>query len=331
MILLDLSSIRSAKKEEGKASILIFTCAVIRAVHLELTHSQGAEEFVEKLNAFITRRTRPQRMVSDNAATFKFTADWIKKLRKSEKLQDFLANQEITWQFNLAKSPWWGGMYERIIKDVKKTLYKTLGRSQLTFKQLEVVIMDIERHLNNRPLTYIESEGGEEQVLTPNVIMWGQNACTLEDVEAEEEGFTKTTRRLVNARRHVWSRWHKEYINSLMEVHRIKKGTGDIPQIGEVVLIIGEEKNRGLWKKGKVVRLVKGSDGVVRGVILLYKGHHMERPLQLICPLEIRCNSDDCDIRQEEVKQPTKERPQRHAAKLAKERMKHILTEEELS
>ena len=32
------------------------------------------------------------------------------------------------------------------------------------FEQLETVVMDIERHMNNRPLTYVESEIGENQV-----------------------------------------------------------------------------------------------------------------------------------------------------------------------
>lgn len=38
------------------------------------------------------------------------------------------------------------------------------------------------------------------------------------------------------------------------------------------MFILGEEKNRGRWKKGKVIRIVRGVDGVVRGVILLRKG-----------------------------------------------------------
>ena len=107
-------------------------------------------------------------MIFDNAAVFKTTADWIRKLRRSEQLHDFLAAQEIQWTFNLAKSPWWGGIYERLIKDVKKTLYKTLGKTKLTctLEQLEAVVMDIEKHMNNnRPLTYVESERGEDQVL----------------------------------------------------------------------------------------------------------------------------------------------------------------------
>ena len=66
-------------------------------------------------------------------------------------------------------------MYERLIKDVKKTLYKTLGKTSLTFEQLEAVVIDIEKHLNNR----LGSEGGEEQVLRSNIVMWGQNSHML--------------------------------------------------------------------------------------------------------------------------------------------------------
>jgi len=228
--------------------------------------------------------------VSDNASVFKTTAEWIKKIRKSEKLQDHLASLGITWRFNLSKSPWWGAMYERLIRDLKRTLYKTLGKTHLKFEQLEAVVMDIERHLNNRPLTYVESESGEEQVLTPNIIMWGKDSQTFEDIEVDEDKATRMYKRLKNAREHVWSCWSKEYITSLMEVHRInRKKSPRLPEIGEVVLIVGDERNKGQWKKARVEELLKGRDSVVRGVILRYKGHLIERPIQAVCPLEIRC------------------------------------------
>ena len=147
---------KKSKNEEGKAYILIFTCAVLRAVHLEVMKTQTGEDFRRNLDAFVTRKTKPQQMVSNNAAVFKTTMDWIRKIRRSEQFQHFLAAQEIQWRFNLAKSPWWGGFCERILQDVKRTLYKTLGKTHLTFKQLEVVVTDNERHMNNCPLTYIE-------------------------------------------------------------------------------------------------------------------------------------------------------------------------------
>ena len=47
-------------------------------------------------------------MISDHAQTFKATADFIKNLRKSEELHEYLAEHEIQWDFILTKSPWTG-------------------------------------------------------------------------------------------------------------------------------------------------------------------------------------------------------------------------------
>jgi hypothetical protein len=52
-----------------------------------------------------------------------------------------------------------------------------------------------------------------------------------------------------------------------MESQRINGKPAKAREIGEVVLVMGEEKNRSEWKKGKVLRQVKGKDGVVRGEI----------------------------------------------------------------
>ena len=118
---------------------------------------------------------------------------------------------------------------------------------------------------------------------------WGRDAYPVEDTEGSEaEKLTRMTKRLEDAKAHAWKRWNREYVHSLMESHRLNRERGSTPKVGEIVLIVGDEKNRGEWKKGKVVRLIEGRDGVVRGVILLHKGHNIERPLQLVCPLEIR-------------------------------------------
>ena len=74
-----------------------------------------------------------------------------------------------------------------------------------------------------------------------------------------------------------------------MKSQRINGKQAKAPEVGEIVLVVGEEKNRSERKEGKVLRQFKGRGRVVRGVVLSYKGHEIERPLQLICPLEIRC------------------------------------------
>ena len=65
-------------------------------------------------------------------------------------------------------------------------------------------------------------------------------------------------------------------------------GGGLHPQSEKLFSSLENEKNRGEWKKGKALRLIQGKGGIVRGVILLHEGHTIERPLQLVFPLETR-------------------------------------------
>ena len=138
-------------------------------------------------------------------------------------------------------------------------------------------------------------------------------------------------KRLENAKANAWKRWKREYVHSLIESHRLNNETGTIPQVGEIVLIIGDEKNRGEWRKGKVVRLNKGKDDVVRGVTLLHKRHTIDRPLQLGCPLEIRAveNVDQSQRGRRDGADVEEQRPRRAAAQMAAQRIAEQLQEEE--
>ena len=48
-----------------------------------------------------------------------------------------------------------------------------------------------------------------------------------------------------------------------------------MPEIGEIVLVVAENRNRDEWKKAKVVQHVRGGDGLVRGIVLLHKGNRI--------------------------------------------------------
>jgi hypothetical protein len=180
----------------------------------------------------------------------------------------------------------------------------------------------------------VESSQEEEKILTPNTMLWGQNSYALGDLSEEEDRneVGSPYKRLTMARQHAWSRWQRKYIHGLMEYHRVNKSTSPVPEIGEIVLIVGDEKNRGRWMKGKVVKYVKGKDGVIRGVIVLHKGNYLERPVQLVCPLEIRSVvKEDQGIHNESTKDnddKLKERPERKAAKIEKVNIREQLKDD---
>ena len=78
----------------------------------------------------------------------------------------------------MAKAPCWGGFFERLMKQVKSCLKKTLGRSKLSFDELTTIFAEVEAVLNSRPLTYLYSDDVEEP-LTPSHLVIGRRLLTL--------------------------------------------------------------------------------------------------------------------------------------------------------
>ena len=158
-------------------------------------------------------------------------------------------------------------------------------------------------------------------------MMWGENTHALDNTEADEDVLIRADKQLKLKRQHVWQRWRSEYIHSLMEQHRVNKIPSDYPYVGEVVLVVGDERNKAEWRKAKVVCHIRGRDGVVRGVVLLSKGHHIERPLNLVCPLEIR-SSAGAHKEPRAVKNIQRRAPsERRAAKEAQRNIRSQLSE----
>ena len=91
---------------------------------------------------------------------------------KDEKLNEFLVNQGIVWQFNLSRAPWWGGQFERITGLTKQAMYKVIGNVRLKLNELEEILLDVEITLNNRPLSYVEDDV-QLPLLTPNMMLLG--------------------------------------------------------------------------------------------------------------------------------------------------------------
>ena len=252
------------KGKDEKAYVIDFSCATSRAVYFTTTRNLVTSEFIDKLNEFIAVRMRPRKIISDNAQTFQAALKFIKNLRKSEELHDYLSDQGIRWEFILEKSPWRGSFNERLHRDLKNILYEKLGRSHLTYEGLSRVIKDIEIIFNNRPLQYVEDEMGI-RVLTPNRIIHGREIYQLEELE-EIDSPSKMEKRIRKAKQELWDRWTTEYVRALREKHDVTKVKPYHQEIGEIVLVVGDTRNKHEWKHGLVVELMRGRDEEVRGV-----------------------------------------------------------------
>ena len=63
--------------ETRKRWICLFTCLVIRAVHLELLQDMTTEEFLYAFRRFISTRGTPTQIISDNASQFKLGSEIV--------------------------------------------------------------------------------------------------------------------------------------------------------------------------------------------------------------------------------------------------------------
>ena len=84
-----------------------------------------------------------------------------------------MQTKRVTWKFNLERAPWWGGVFERMVRSMKRCLRKVLSNAKLTVDELNTVLVEVEGTLNARPLTE-EYEEFEGEVLTPSHLIYGR-------------------------------------------------------------------------------------------------------------------------------------------------------------
>ena len=123
-----------------KCYVCLFTCAVTRAIHLELVPDLSARSFLLAFRRFAARRGPVSVMYSDNAQTFRCVDRHLNILQSDPDIQDLLARRKLLWIYSASLAPWWGGFWERMVRSVKDLLRGTngcsapiLGRTLFTF------------------------------------------------------------------------------------------------------------------------------------------------------------------------------------------------------
>ena len=155
-------------------------------------------------------------------------------------------------------------------------------------------MLDVKVNLNIRPLTYIE-EDLEYSVLTPNSMILGRDIKLPDDSPEEEEAsdnWKKRQRYVHKCKEAAWKRWVHEYLAALRERHNLSHKEKPMKiNINDVVMIKGDEKNRGKWKIGIIENIFMGKDNIIRSIRIRTGKSIIERPIQLLYPMELHCDS----------------------------------------
>ncbi|XP_021959323.1 uncharacterized protein LOC110855215 [Folsomia candida] len=265
--------------------VKVFQVTVYRCVHLELVTALSTEAFLLALERFISRRGRPTTLYSDNGTNFVGAANLFKGMDWKRIVKE-TGNRRIQWKFNPPTASWWGGWWERLVRNVKDLLKRMLGSRRLDYDQLQSCVCSVEAVVNGRPLTYVTENGGDLVPLTPAMFLQEIKSSAFPEAELlSGDELRKKSRGIVVLREELRSRFRKEYLSLLVQKSSERK-LEDL-RVGDVVLVGADGKKRLDWPMAKIVEFLPGKDGKVRLARVKTLNGIGIRPLQRLYPLEV--------------------------------------------
>ena len=147
-----------------------------RAIHIETANSLETDSFILALRRFIARRGPIQELRSDNGSNF-VGAERELRLAISEmdnsRIHNELLAKNIDWKFNTPTASHTGGVWERQIRTVRKTLAYLLKEFgvRLDDESYRTLVCEVEAIVNSRPLTFASSDPDDLNPLSPNNLL----------------------------------------------------------------------------------------------------------------------------------------------------------------
>ncbi|XP_066956312.1 uncharacterized protein [Macrobrachium rosenbergii] len=232
-----------------KFYILLFTCAVIRSLHLELTDSLSMLDCLLAIRRFTARRGLPSIFYSDNAKTF---------VGVFQLLQQHYGPLAPQWKFIVPRAPWWG-------------VEACINSRPLTFVGEEVD--------TSNPLTPSHFLIGRTAGVQPEVVEEHSSCVSSKDLCMRE---TARQRQLDK----FWEIWSSDYIRNLPGAIKGFVSKCNVKK-GSVVLVKEDNVRRLSWPLGVIIEVYPGKDGVIRSVDVKTSKGIINRPVQKLHDLEI--------------------------------------------
>ena len=257
-----------------KRYICIFNCMATRAVHFEVVPSLEVDAFLQAYRRFCNRRNvNPTTVYSDNGSNFV----------AAEKV----LREKVKWNFNPPRASHQGGFYEIFFKLFRKIFCSITSNCTLNEFDLLTYVVEVERILNNRPITKLPDSPDDWTALAPNSILTGSLA---EDVQLgnflKADAYRRSWKKTEHLANQFWKQWLDQYL-PLLQPRQKWFGASSNLQPGDLVLMMNESVPRGQWPKAIVVEKLPDKRGLVRRVRLRTSdGSVFIKDIRKLCLLE---------------------------------------------
>ena len=257
---------RAQEKRYG----VIFTCLSSRAMHLEIVFNLSTDSFINAFRRFTARRGTINTVYSDNGTNF---VGAVRELAESKdewndkQMQEWLKQEKINWKFNPPTASNFGGVWEREIRTIRKTLNAIthLQNLKLNDEELYTLMCEVEGILNSRPLTPVSDDPNDLEAITPNHLLLGNSKVTFPPgLFNKDDLYVKRRWRQIQYLADMfWKRWQKEYLPILQQRQKWTRD-GESIQVGHLVLLMDQMLPRNQWSLGRIESVLKDKYNRVR-------------------------------------------------------------------
>ena len=162
------------RRSEQKSWCVLFCCANVRAVHLEVAETLETDALLNCLTRFVNRRCYPRTITSDRATNFVVAEREMREglVRLAQhRIEQTLTKHGTDWKFHLPNAPHMNGAVEILVKSCKRALHAILLNRHFDSDILHTALVEVEGIINSRPITAASSDPLDLEALTPNHIL----------------------------------------------------------------------------------------------------------------------------------------------------------------
>ena len=245
-----------------------------RAIHIEVVHTMETDSFLQALWRVIARRGPIRELRSDQETNFVGAENELKRSFQEmddERIKAELLKHNIDWIRNPAMASNFGGAWERQIRSVRNimaALMKQHGHS-LDDESLQTLLCDVEAVVNSRPLTTESlTDPLSPLPLTPSTLLTSKTKLILPPpgkFQREDIYCKRRWRRVQHVANEFWSRWSKEYLQSLQARQKWTLQRRNFTE-GDIVLLKDDNTCRNKWPMGRVIAARRDHQGQVKSV-----------------------------------------------------------------
>ena len=239
---------------------------------------------------FICRRVLPHTLYSDNGTNFIGAQQELKRALKEidqNRVESVLKNRGIRWKFNPPHASHMGGIWERVIRSIKRILEVLLRQQVVTDDLLLTLFAEAEFIVNSRPLTPVLMDSQHDEPLTPNhlLMLRGNFDNSAPGVFQNSDQYCrKRWRQVQYLSEQFWRRWRREYLQTLQLRQKWQTVESNLA-IDDLVLLYEEHEPRGKWPLGRVVDVFPDDQNLVRQVLARTAKGSYRRPITKLCKI----------------------------------------------